>query len=97
MLGFLLFPLVGGGPVDQVFGELFPVAATFDGDVADAIADDFIFADDLVAAVFEDEAVIDLDSGDGGVGFERERGYVSLLIAGLSKGWIGRNCNGRQR
>ena len=48
------------------------------GDLTD---DDLVFADDLVGAVFEDEAVIDLDAGNAG--FEWEPGLVSLVVAAL--------------
>ena len=50
---FLVF--VGGGPVDERVGEFFPLFA-FGAVVADAVAFDFIFGDQLVGAVFQDEA-----------------------------------------
>ena len=55
-LGMLLLPPVGGVEVDQGYGDLFFFSAALCADVADQIAIDAIAHDDLVAAVFEDEA-----------------------------------------
>jgi len=51
----LSFVFFGGGPVDEVGGEFLPVIA-LRAQVADAVAFDLIFCDQLVGAVFEDEA-----------------------------------------
>ena len=51
----VLFVLFGGGPVDQGVGKLLPLFA-LGALVAYAVAFDFIFRDELVGAVFEDEA-----------------------------------------
>jgi len=50
-----LLILFSGVPVDERFGDLFPLAA-LGAEVADALAVDFILGDGLVRAVFEDEA-----------------------------------------
>ena len=53
------FPLgifFSGGPVDQRFGNLFPLAA-LGAVVANAVAADFIFSRELIAAVLENEAL----------------------------------------
>ena len=54
--GTVLFVFFGGGPVDQRRGEFFPFVA-LGAHVAHAVALYFIFADQLVGAVFEDQAV----------------------------------------
>lgn len=63
----LLIPLGGGVPVDEGGGDVFP-DFTLGAEVVDMVAADFVFGDDLVRAVFEDEALF------GGVlGGESER------------------------
>jgi hypothetical protein len=61
-----LVPFVGGGPVDEGFRDFFPVVA-LGREKADAVAVGFVFGDDLVRAVFENEAL----ALDGGSGFGR--------------------------
>ena len=62
--GAVFFVLLGGGPVDQRIGEFLPVIA-LGAHVADAVAFDFIFRDQLVGAVFEDEAAGEILGGGG--------------------------------
>jgi hypothetical protein len=51
-----LLVFLGGGPVDQSAGEILPIFA-LGAVVVDTVAFDFIFSDELIGAVFEDEAV----------------------------------------
>ena len=53
--GAILLVFLGGGPIDEGFGDFLPLVA-FGAHVADAVAFDLIFCDQLVGAVFEDEA-----------------------------------------
>jgi hypothetical protein len=57
---FLIF--LGGGPVDERGGKFFPVIA-LGAHVADAVAFDFILGDELIGAVFEDEAAGEILGG----------------------------------
>ena len=67
----IALPLVSRLPVDQLDGQLLPIAAALDGDVAHPVAHNLIFAHHLVAAVLEDEAVI--GGRDKLIGLERQR------------------------
>ena len=73
----IALPFAGGFPIDEVEGQFFPVAAALDGDVADTVADDLVFADELVGAVFEDKAMV--GAGVGQVRLEGERLLLRLL------------------
>ncbi len=68
--GAVAFEFVGGGPVDELGGEFLPVIA-LGAEIADAVAFDFIFGDELIGAVFEDEAAGEL-LGGGVVGEEEQ-------------------------
>ena len=87
--GLLGLPFLRSFPVDEVGGKLFPFAATLDADVADAVADEFVFTDELEGAVFEDEAVIDLDAGDFGADGE---GLAGAAFVGLGGGDSGKKA-----
>jgi len=64
------FELVCGGPVDQGVGKFFPFLA-FGAVVADAVSFDFVFSDQLLGTVFEDEAVRGFLLGCDGKGEEQ--------------------------
>jgi hypothetical protein len=53
--GTILCIFFCGGPVDQRVGEFFPVFA-LGAEIADSVAFDFVFGDELVGAIFKDEA-----------------------------------------
>ena len=62
----LLIPFVGGGPVDQVVGDLLPLGA-LGAVITDAVTVDLPPGGDLVRAVFKDEALAaDVLRGRGG-------------------------------
>ena len=62
----LLVPLVGGGPVYEIGRNFFPLGA-LGAVVANVIVLDFPLGDDLISAVFEDEALlVDVLRGSGG-------------------------------
>ncbi len=67
---FLIF--LGGRPVDQRVGEFFPIIA-FGAEVADAVAFDLIFRDQLVGAVFENQTAGKILGGRGKREQEQER------------------------
>ena len=70
-------------------GSLLRLAAALGADVADDVADDAVAHDDLVAAVFEDEAGA-MGGGGGGVGRE---GF--LLGGGEAREWAQRHSPAR--
>ena len=74
-------PFFGGAPVDQLVGQLLPIVALL-GEIADAVADDFVLAHELVAAVLEDKAMIALLAGR--VGLEGQ-GLAGLLGNGINR------------
>ena len=81
-------PFAGSFPVDQTGGQLFPIAAALDRDVADAFADNLVLADDLIGAVFEDEAMVGSHARHTGLEGKRR----------LSLGWVlGRGGNSGQQ
>ena len=57
-----LLPFAGSDPVDEVAGELFPLVALL-REVANAVANNLVFADKLKGSVFEDESVVSLQTG----------------------------------
>ena len=81
-MGVLLFPPVSGVKVDEGERNLFFGTAAICADVSDDVAHDAIAHNDLVTAVLENEAVIDLDAGNSGL--ERERRAILLVVAALT-------------
>ena len=68
----IFFVFFGGRPVDQGGGKFFPLVA-LGAHVADAVALHFILGDELIGAVFEDEAAGEF-LGVGGEGEQERRG-----------------------
>ena len=79
---FLIF--LRCGPVDEGGGKFLPVVA-LGAHVTDAVAFDFIFCDQLIVAVFEDEAAGEiLSGGEGGKG--EQKGQYESEERGLRTG-----------
>ena len=89
--GAVFFVFFGGGPVDQRRGEFLPFIA-FGAQVAHAVAFDLIFRDQLVGAIFEDEAAGEIlgggkrgereqedQSGQGGNAATAERSALTFI------------------
>ena len=76
------FVLARGVPVDQADGQLFPVAAALERDVANTVADNFVLADQLVGAVFKDKAMVGGHAGHVRLEGERSLGAGSLRGSG---------------
>src|SRR3569833_2407699 len=89
--GVVRLPSFGGVPVDQAVGQFFPLAATLHGHVAHADARYLILANNLVASVFQDEAMIVREPRR-----IRRDDFAVLPIAFLAALLAGRNCRDRR-
>ena len=92
--GVIAFPFACRLPVHQVHGQLLPVAAAFQGDIAHPVTHNLVFAHQLVVAVLQNEAVVGGHAGHVGLQWQ---GLLGLRRRGRCRQQKNRQETGQQQ